>query len=75
MLNRPYHTQTAPCGSKATRKTKLVHHEPDDYVVSWRVDLVGHSADGLQQYSVGRILADELRRYEITELAKRRPIP
>lgn len=57
---------------RAIRESQLIHHEPDDYASSWCVDVMAATdlsapASGPEAYPVGRILADELRRFEIAE--------
>ncbi len=51
----------------------LIRDEPEDCVVRWRADLVAtvdydrHDPGQPEEFVVGRILADEIRRYEIEE--------
>ena len=56
----------------ARRQQKLVRYEPDDFVVRWQVDInvpaeEGAIVRGRDCVTVGRILCDELRRYETIE--------
>lgn len=50
---------------------RLIFYEPDDHIVPWRVDVRASVALDVDpppdSYVVGRMLADELRRYEISE--------
>ncbi|WP_232536170.1 hypothetical protein [Lacipirellula parvula] len=46
--------------------------EPDDSVIAWRIRLRAHTAlelidNGPESFVVGRMLADEIRRHEVTE--------
>ena len=54
------------------RKYKLIRYEPNDLVVAWVVDVKAYGEDSDQiaepgVFTVGRLLADELRRFEIAE--------
>jgi hypothetical protein len=45
----------------------LVRYEPNHSVIAWTVDVKAMSSDGTNEFTVGRLLADELRPYEIEE--------
>ena len=57
---------------EARRQQRLIRYEPDDHVVSWSAKVFALAndiqlPDGPGEFIVGRILADELRRYDIAE--------
>ncbi len=52
----------------ATRQQSLTYFEPNDLVVTWSIDVEADAADDSPEaFSVGRVLTDELRRFEIDE--------
>ena len=54
---------------EATRDQKLIRDEPDDHAISWSFKIYALSDDenNPEEFVVGRILADELHRYELAE--------
>ncbi|MBL9164424.1 MAG: hypothetical protein JNL18_16980 [Planctomycetaceae bacterium] len=56
----------------ATQRHHLTREEPNDSVIPWRAKIRAHTAleltdDEPESFIIGRMLADEIRRFEVTE--------